>query len=87
MNPPSPYISKLNSGQYFDVIIVGARIAGATTGLLLAKKGYNVLVVDKTNFPSDTISSHVIWPPGVSLLKKFGLLESVLENSKCPLIY
>src|SRR6185503_7852233 len=40
----------------FDVIVVGARCAGSPTAMLLARKGYKVLVVDKATFPSDTIS-------------------------------
>ena len=43
-----------------DVVIVGARVAGAATGLLLARLGYNVVVVDRAVLPSDTISTHSI---------------------------
>lgn len=38
----------------FDAIVVGARCAGSPTAMLLARKGYKVLVVDKATFPSDT---------------------------------
>jgi 2-polyprenyl-6-methoxyphenol hydroxylase-like FAD-dependent oxidoreductase len=67
----------------YDAIIVGARCAGATTALLLARKGYKVLLVDRAHFPSDTISTHVIWPPGVAFLARHGLLEAV-RKSNCP---
>ena len=52
----------------YDVIIVGARCAGATTAAHLAKQGLNVLVVDKTTFPQDTLSTHFVWPRGASYL-------------------
>ena len=38
----------------YDAIIVGARCAGSPTAMLLARRGYKVLVVDKAAFPSDT---------------------------------
>ena len=44
----------------YDVIIIGARCAGSPTALLLARKGYRVLLVDKATFPSDTISGHLL---------------------------
>ena len=63
--------------NYYDVIVVGARCAGSPTAMLLARKGYKVLVVDKDAFPSDTISTHLIHAPGVTLLKRWGLLDRV----------
>ena len=44
----------------YDVIVIGARVAGSSTGMLLARKGYRVLVVDRAEFPSDTISTHQV---------------------------
>jgi 2-polyprenyl-6-methoxyphenol hydroxylase-like FAD-dependent oxidoreductase len=69
----------------YDAIIVGARCAGSPTAMLLARKGYKVLVVDKATFPSDTISTHLIHPPGVAALKRWGLLDRVLATG-CPSI-
>ena len=67
----------------YDVIVIGARCAGSPTAMLLARKGYRVLLVDKATFPSDTISTHVIHPPGVAALERWGLLDRV-EASGCP---
>ena len=67
----------------YDVIVVGARCAGAPTAMLLARKGYKVLVVDRSTFPSDTISTHVIHPPGIAALKRWGLLGRLVETG-CP---
>jgi flavin-dependent dehydrogenase len=39
----------------YDVIVVGARCAGAPTAMLLARRGYRVLLVDRASFPSDTL--------------------------------
>jgi flavin-dependent dehydrogenase len=67
----------------YDVIIVGARCAGSPTAMLLARKGYRVLIVDKATFPSDTMSTHLVHAPGVAALKRWGLLER-LEATGCP---
>lgn len=67
----------------YDAIIIGARCAGSPTAMLLAEKGYRVLLLDRALFPSDTISTHLIWQPGIARLKRWGLLDSVIE-SNCP---
>ena len=67
----------------FDAIVVGARCGGSPTAMLLARHGYRVLLVDRANFPSDTISTHWIWPLGCACLKRWGLLDRVLATN-CP---
>jgi flavin-dependent dehydrogenase len=67
----------------YDAIIVGARCAGSPLAMLLARKGYKVLLLDKASFPSDTISTHHIHQPGVARLKRWGLLEKIAA-SNCP---
>ncbi len=74
------------SHSQFDVIVVGARCAGSPTAMLLARKGYRVLVVDRATFPSDTISTHLIHPPGVAALRKWGLLDRVVATG-CPAVH
>ena len=69
----------------YDVIVVGARCAGATTAMHLAQKGYKVLLTDRATFPSDTLSTHMIWSPGLAYLKRWGLLDPV-SKSNCPAI-
>ena len=69
----------------YDAIVVGARCAGSPTAMLLARKGYRVLLVDRSTFPSDTISTHIIWPAGGARLKRWGLLDKVAA-SNCPAI-
>ncbi len=41
----------------YDAIIIGARCAGAPTAMLLARKGYQVLLLDKAGFPGDSLST------------------------------
>jgi flavin-dependent dehydrogenase len=63
-----------------DVVIVGARAAGAATALLLARSGHDVALVDRAIFPSDTLSTHQIARPGVVQLHRWGLLPAVLAS-------
>ena len=67
----------------YDAIIVGARCAGSPTAMLLARKGYRVLMVDRATFPSDTVSTHVVQPSGVAALSRWGLLSRLVDTG-CP---
>ncbi len=67
----------------YDAIVVGARCAGAPTAMLLARRGHRVLLVDRAGFPSDTLSTHMIHPPGVAALARWGLLDRVTATG-CP---
>ena len=61
-----------------DVIVVGARCAGAATARLLAQDGLDVALVDRAALPSDTLSTHGIARGGVVQLSRWGLLDDVL---------
>ena len=54
----------------FDAIVVGARCAGSPTAMLLSRKGYRVLAVDRALFPSDTVSTHLLHPRAVNALAR-----------------
>src|SRR5262249_61682380 len=68
----------------YDVIVVGARCAGSPVALLLARKGYKVLLVDRTVFPSDmAFSNHFVHQAGAACLQRWGLLGR-LAATGCP---
>ena len=67
----------------YDAIVVGARVAGAPTAMLLARMGYRVLLVDRARFPSDTMSTHIVHPPGMAALERWGLADEVVASG-CP---
>lgn len=68
-----------------DVLVVGAGCAGAPTAMLLARKGFRVLLVDRARLGRDTLSTHYVQQPGVALLRDWGLLDAVLGTGS-PLI-
>src|SRR5690349_11505210 len=67
----------------YDAIVVGARAAGSPTAMLLGRQGHRVLLLDRTTFPSDTLSTHYIHQPGVARLRRWGLLDRLVATG-CP---
>jgi flavin-dependent dehydrogenase len=66
--------------EYFDVVIVGARCAGAPLGALLARRGVKVAVLEQAVFPRDTISSHVMQADALAFLDRLGVTEQILAT-------
>lgn len=62
----------------YDAVIVGARVAGAATGLLLARAGARVLIVDRDVTIGDTLSTHALMRPAVELLASWGLVDGLV---------
>ena len=69
----------------YDAIIIGARCAGSPTAMLLARRGFKVLLVDKAAFPSDPISTHILWPHGAEILGRWGLLAPLAATGVPPI--
>jgi flavin-dependent dehydrogenase len=68
-----------------DVVVVGARAAGAAIARLLGRLGHDVVLIDRATFPADTLSTHQIARPGVVQLKRWGLLRAVLDSGAPPI--
>ena len=64
--------------RQWDVVIVGARVSGAATAMLLARAGLRVLCLDGSRYGSDTISTHALMRGGVLQLQRWGLLDDLL---------
>jgi len=67
----------------YDAIVIGARVAGSPTAMLLARRGYRVLAVDHATFPSDTLSTLVVHAPGIAAMHRWGLLDRLVATG-CP---
>lgn len=70
----------------YDAVIVGARCAGATLALSLARAGADVLLVDKDTFPSDTLSTHLLYPNTLQRLVELGVWERLTSKHEIPLL-
>jgi menaquinone-9 beta-reductase len=70
--------------QHYDVIIAAARCAGAATALLLARQGARVLVLDKSRYGTDTLSTHALMRGAVLQLHRWGLLPAVAGAGTPP---
>jgi flavin-dependent dehydrogenase len=79
MNPsPAPR-------AHYDVVVVGARVAGAATALLLARAGLRVLVIERSRRGSDTLSTHALMRAGVMQLHRWGVLPRLLAAGTPPI--
>jgi flavin-dependent dehydrogenase len=67
-----------------DVIVVGARVAGAAAAMLLARSGLKVLLVDRDRYGTDTLSTHALMRGSVYLLSQWGLLDRIVEAGTPP---
>jgi flavin-dependent dehydrogenase len=61
----------------YDVIIVGARVAGSVLATLLGQHGYRVLLLEKAHLPSDTLSTHFFRAPALRVFERLDVLETV----------
>ncbi|HET9650051.1 MAG TPA: FAD-dependent oxidoreductase [Microlunatus sp.] len=78
-------LSRSAGSRRHDVVVVGARCAGAASALLLARAGHDVVLLDRATFPSDTTSTHSLVRGGVVQLARWGLLDDVLASGAPPI--
>lgn len=72
------------SNRSYDVVVVGARCAGAATAMLLARAGHRVLVLDRGRYGTDTLSTHALMRGAVVQLHRWGILPSVIAAGTPP---
>jgi 2-polyprenyl-6-methoxyphenol hydroxylase-like FAD-dependent oxidoreductase len=69
-----------------DAVIVGARCAGSTLAIALAESGWDVLVVDRDNFPSETVSTHFLYPNTLARLEQLGIFDTLRARHDVPMV-
>ena len=77
MKISNPHPLSTHFESHYDVVIIGARAAGASTAMLLARRGLRVLAVDRSAYGSDTLSTHSLARTGVLQLSRWGLLDEL----------
>src|ERR1700722_15055081 len=68
------------AAERFDVIIVGARCAGSSLAVILARAGMKVAVIEQATFPKMTLSSHLMEADGLDFLRRIGVLDAVRQT-------
>ncbi|MCC6409998.1 MAG: FAD-dependent monooxygenase [Planctomycetes bacterium] len=74
----------MNRERRFDVVVVGARAAGASSALMLARRGLRVMGFDRAAYGTDTLSTHALMRTGVLALRRWGLLDRI--SARTPAI-
>ena len=64
----------------YDVIVVGAGVAGSASAITLGREGYRVLLLDRAVFPRHKTCGEGIMPEGVRILESLGVLPQILEQ-------
>ena len=72
------------NAQPYDAVIAGARCAGAAAALLLARQGARVLLLDRSRYGTDTLSTHALMRGAVLQLHNWGLLPRVIAAGTPP---
>ncbi|MBP7571456.1 MAG: FAD-dependent monooxygenase [Acidobacteria bacterium] len=70
-----------------DVIVVGARCAGAAAAMLLARSGLRVTVVERGRYGTDTLSTHALMRAAVVRLNRWGLLPAIAGAGTPPITH
>jgi 2-polyprenyl-6-methoxyphenol hydroxylase-like FAD-dependent oxidoreductase len=73
----SDYIVSAQMRDRYDVIVIGAGPGGAATATLLARRGRNVLLLDRAGFPRSKLCTHAIMPAGLPVLAELGVLDQI----------
>jgi len=69
-----------------DAIVVGARPAGSTLANALAERDWDVVMVDRDNFPSTTVSTHLIYSNTLANLERMGVLDTLQSQHDLPYV-
>jgi 2-polyprenyl-6-methoxyphenol hydroxylase-like FAD-dependent oxidoreductase len=72
----------------YDAIVVGGRCGGSMLALAMANAGAKVLVIDKDELGSDTLSTHFVFPNTIARLDQLGVLGRLEQRHELrPVMY
>ncbi len=73
-------MAEVRAEERADAVIVGARCSGAAAAAMLAGAGRRVVVLDRARFPSDTLSTHAMFPSGCAEFQRIGAWPRILDE-------
>jgi flavin-dependent dehydrogenase len=71
--------------ENYDAVVIGGRVAGASTALLLARAGVRVALIERSRYGTDTLSTHGLMRAGVLQLTRWGLLGDITAAGTPPI--
>ncbi|HWQ33666.1 MAG TPA: NAD(P)/FAD-dependent oxidoreductase [Blastocatellia bacterium] len=71
--------SQISNLKSSDVIVVGAGPAGTSASILLAQRGVNVLLLEKSRFPREKLCGEFLSPETLRLFERLGVRERMME--------
>jgi flavin-dependent dehydrogenase len=74
----------MHSEETYDALVVGARCAGAATAMLMARRRMRVLVIDRGEYGTDTVSTHALMRGGVLQLHRWNILPHLRKAGTPP---
>lgn len=78
-------MSIVHQTRSYDAVIVGARCAGAATAMLMARHGGRILLIDRAEEGSDTLSTHALMRGAVMQLQNWGVLLPIIAENTPPI--
>jgi len=63
----------------FDAVVIGGGPAGSTTGLLLARAGWSVAIVERAMFPRRKVCGEFLSAANLPLLRHLGVADDFLD--------
>jgi flavin-dependent dehydrogenase len=81
----TPHLTAPGGDRRYDVIVVGARVAGAATAMLLAQRGLRVMLLERGRLGADILSTHALMRAGVLQLSRWCLLHKIVAAETPPI--
>lgn len=69
----------------YDALIIGGGLAGCSTALQLARRGYEVLLAEQSSYPRQKLCGEFLSPEAQSSFRRLGLLDAVHEVGASPI--
>ncbi len=85
MTHPSVDMNDRREGEEWDVVVIGAGVAGCVLARELAREGLKTLLVESRSFPREKVCGGCLSGLAVSVFEQAGLMDAVFSAGAVPL--